>query len=72
MATVRMRKGDKYADIFDSPETIKQAQLDGYSIAEKAKEAPKAEPVKTDAPKAAAVEKKNTESVKPAQKQVKR
>lgn len=34
MATVRMKKGDKYADIFDSPETIKQAQLDGYAIVE--------------------------------------
>ena len=37
MATVRMKKGDKYADIFDSPETIKQAQLDGFSIVEKEK-----------------------------------
>ena len=34
MATVRMKKGDKYADVFDSPETIKQAQLDGYSLCE--------------------------------------
>lgn len=34
MSTVRMKKGDKYADIFDSEETIKQAQLDGYSIVE--------------------------------------
>jgi hypothetical protein len=32
MATVRMKKGDKYADIFDSPETIRQAQLEGYSL----------------------------------------
>ena len=30
MATVRMQKGDKYADIFDSPETIAQAEKDGY------------------------------------------
>lgn len=72
MATVRMRKGSKYADIFDSPETIKQAQLDGYSIVEKAKEASKAELVKNDAVKTAAVEKKSTEAAKPAQKQVKR
>lgn len=35
MATVRMVKGNKFADIFDSPETIKQAQLEGYSMAEK-------------------------------------
>ena len=27
-----MRKGDKYADIYDSPETIAQAQKDGYHI----------------------------------------
>lgn len=36
MATVKMKKGDKYADVYDSPETIKQAQLDGYSIVAKA------------------------------------
>lgn len=35
MATVRMKKGNIYADIFDSPETIKQAQKDGYSLVEK-------------------------------------
>ena len=29
MATVRMVKGNKYADIFDSPETIEQAKKDG-------------------------------------------
>lgn len=46
MATIRMKKGDKFADIFDSPETIKQAQLDGYSVVEKKAE-PKAE-VKED------------------------
>lgn len=38
MATVRMKKGDKYADIYDSAETIRQAQLDGYSLCEKPKE----------------------------------
>ena len=37
MATVRMKKGDKFADIFDSPETIRQAQLDGYSVVEESK-----------------------------------
>ncbi|MCR5699659.1 MAG: hypothetical protein K6G52_08460 [Treponemataceae bacterium] len=37
MATVRMKKGDKYADIFDSPETIKQAQFEGYSLCEEKK-----------------------------------
>lgn len=41
MATVKMKKGDKYADVYDSPETIKQAQLDGYSLV--AKTAPKQE-----------------------------
>lgn len=30
--TVLMRKGDKFADIFDSAETIAQAQKDGYHI----------------------------------------
>lgn len=35
MATVKMKKGDKYADVYDSPETIKQAQLDGYSLVAK-------------------------------------
>lgn len=32
MATVKMQKGNKYADIFDSPETIAQAQSDGYVL----------------------------------------
>jgi hypothetical protein len=27
-----MRKGDLYADIFDSPETIAQAQREGYHL----------------------------------------
>ena len=39
MATVRMIKGTKYADIFDSPETIKQAQSEGYSLVEASDEA---------------------------------
>jgi hypothetical protein len=32
MATVTMKKGDRFADIFDSPETIAQAQRDGFHI----------------------------------------
>ena len=56
MATVRMRKGTVDADIFDSPETIKQAQKDGYSLVEKTfeepkKEQPKVEEVKADSEK---------------------
>lgn len=37
MATVRMKKGVMYADIYDSEETIRQAQLDGYSLVEEEK-----------------------------------
>lgn len=37
MATIRMKKGERYADVFDSPESIKQAQLDGYVIVEQPK-----------------------------------
>ena len=32
MATVKMKKGSVYADVFDSPETIRNAQLEGYSL----------------------------------------
>lgn len=32
MATVKMQKGEKFADIYDSPETIKQAQIEGYHV----------------------------------------
>lgn len=32
MATVKMKKGEKYADIYDSPETIAQAKADGYEL----------------------------------------
>lgn len=32
MATIRMKKGIKFADIYDSPETISQAQKEGWSI----------------------------------------
>ena len=56
MATVRMKKGTLYADIFDSPETIKQAQREGYSIVEKTFEKPKEEEAE---PKAETSEKKN-------------
>jgi hypothetical protein len=34
--TVVMKKGDLYADIFDSPETIAQARRDGYSLVDPA------------------------------------
>ena len=34
MATVKMKKGSMYADIYDSPETIKQAQTEGFSLVE--------------------------------------
>ena len=37
MATVKMKKGDKYADIFDSPETIAQAEKEGYVMASEKK-----------------------------------
>lgn len=30
MATIKMKRGEKYADIFDSSETIAQAEKDGY------------------------------------------
>jgi hypothetical protein len=36
MATVVMRKGDLFADIFDSPETIAQAQKEGYHLCSEA------------------------------------
>jgi hypothetical protein len=32
--TVKMQKGDLFADIFDSPETIAQARREGYSLAD--------------------------------------
>lgn len=35
--TVRMRKGNLFADIFDSPETIKQAQFEGFSLVDEPK-----------------------------------
>jgi len=34
--TVTMRKGDRFADICDSPETIAQAQKDGYHLCDEA------------------------------------
>lgn len=50
MATVKMKKGEKYADIFDSPETIRQAQLDGYSLVENKAEVSAETPEKSEAP----------------------
>ena len=38
MATVKMKKGVYYADVYDSPETIRQAQLDGYSLVDEKKD----------------------------------
>lgn len=37
MATVKMVRGDEFADIFDSPETIENAKLAGYTLVERAK-----------------------------------
>lgn len=37
MATVKMIKGNKYADVFDSPETIEQAKKDGYELVSQSK-----------------------------------
>jgi len=37
MATVKMKKGDKYADIYDSPEMIAGAEADGYELVNKEK-----------------------------------
>ena len=37
MATVRMVKNGKYADIFDSPEMIEGAKKDGYELAAESK-----------------------------------
>lgn len=37
MATIRMKKGTLYADIFDSPESIASAQSKGYSIVKEEK-----------------------------------
>jgi len=34
MATIRMKKGNLYADIFDSPETIQTAKDEGFTYAE--------------------------------------
>ena len=50
MATVRMKKGDKFADIYDSPETIKQAQFEGYSIVEDSKKKSDEVPAESESP----------------------
>jgi len=44
MATVKMAKGNRYADIFDSPETIEQAKKDGWELVPSSSK--KVEPVK--------------------------
>lgn len=59
MATVKMIKGGKYADIFDSPETIAQAKKDGFEIVEGYKP-PKTEKVENADSDAGEIE--NTES----------
>ena len=41
MATVKMKRGSLYADIYDSPETIAQAQKDGFELVAETKEEPK-------------------------------
>jgi hypothetical protein len=48
--TVKMRKGDLFADIFDSPETIAQARREGYSLVdpEAAKSEEKTEPLEPE------------------------
>lgn len=48
MATVKMIKGNKYADIFDSPETIAQAQKDGFVLVAKAEKVTVNEEVPTE------------------------
>ena len=55
-----MKKGDVYADIFDSPETIKQAQRDGYSLVEKSSDKPKKEDEAKEESKAETSEKPKT------------
>ncbi len=59
MATVKMIKGNVYADIFDSPETIAQAEKDGFTLV-------KVEPVQKN------VEVQKEESTEAEEKTVKR
>jgi hypothetical protein len=47
MATVKMKRGTKIADIFDSPETIAQAEKDGFVKVEE-KETKETEPLEAD------------------------
>jgi len=49
--TVLMRKSDRFADIFDSSETIAQAQKDGYHICDEAETAARDALVKTETKK---------------------
>ena len=53
MATVRMKKGNLYADIYDSPEGIARAELHGFVRCEEEKpnEEPKVEEPKAETPK---------------------
>ena len=60
MATVKMLKGNKYADIFDSPETIAQAEKEGYVLV---KAEPKTESVKEEKVETV-VERKTTRTTK--------
>ena len=58
MATVKMIRGSRIADIFDSPETIAQAEKDGFVKYEEVKpvretkaETPKSEDAEVKTPK---------------------
>ena len=50
MATVKMIRGSRIADIFDSPETIAQAEKDGFVRYEEVKSVRQAE-TKAETPK---------------------
>ena len=57
MATVKMIRGSRIADIFDSPETIAQAEKDGFvryeekPVRETKAETPKSEDAEVKTPK---------------------
>ena len=58
MATVKMIRGSRIADIFDSPETIAQAEKDGFvkyeevkTVRETKAETPKSEDAEVKTPK---------------------
>lgn len=48
MATVKMKKGNVYADVFDSPEEIKSSIDNGWTLVEK--QAPAKEEKKEEKP----------------------